>query len=725
MRLLRLLAASVFITSALLAVTGATASIASSAATTEFKGRFTCGDRPLAEARIELLGAPRPSSSGGIFGFIAPLEDHVTSTVKGTAYAGSQGEWSFTVPRTKSVNYYLRAVLDDGRGTIVTEYPSADAAYATPGSGGTNFDDVAVQDYHTQEYPNDECKLWLALKDSVQSYTRLMGKRPPYGDVVAAYGAPNRGVPFAAYTTIVWPHGYVVGSGARARHEFWHTIRNASLGSEDAFLDEVSQQDFRLNSKPCARTTAQYAFHEGWAEFWGRDFWPAPDCFGGKPDDFTVEGNVAWRLTRLALNCSAATPRRMVEVLLAHGPSIHSLADFEKKLGVSATACQGQLDPRSVPREKDAPAVTDDRWAHDLRSALTSVRKRATTLAALLPGADRAAIRARCGVPPCPEAIGRKLAPALIRGQLAQARAAAATLQKQLSLDAQAELRGHPSQTFVDRIRTMPEGLARRLTAIGLDSVTKALADVQPLARRDHSTAARSILGVVRSQRESLVRAQRRSAGFVVGPLGWSGWLGSGPKPNTRTATTAYTVEVGLDNLPSGTILGQTAKDGIVFGGARSLGFPGKLPAYVCELGFEASPFGARTYACGGSGSTFHYSGTLARLTTGARSVAVTVSATYLVPGGIPVELDGFDAAGNIVTGDAVLVGSSTATSGAGLVPKRLALTPPLTSHPIKFIALYVNSAIQTVPRGSATAVSREEPRIAFDRLVYEPKVKP
>jgi hypothetical protein len=95
------------------------------------------------------------------------------------------------------------------------------------------------------------------------------------------------------------------------------------------------------------------------------------------------------------------------------------------------------------------------------------------------------------------------------------------------------------------------------------------------------------------------------------------------------------------------------------------------------------------------------------------------------VPGGILVELDGFDAAGQLVSQDAVLVGSSTIPAAGGLTPRKLSLVPPITAKPIRFIALYVVSAIRTIPLDTPPAVAREEPRIAFSRLVYQPKLKP
>ena len=578
----------------------------SSAATNDtatFKGRFVCGNQPLAGARVELLGEPRVHSS------LLGTDFRVGFTPRGTRYANSDGAWSFTVPRTEDTNYFLQVSLDDGRGTIVTQYPSTSATAVVPGAGGTNFNDVPVQDYHSQAYPGEECGLWLALKDAYGDYARLMGKRPPYGPILAQYDAPNRGTPYAAYTTIVWPKGYPT-AGQRVRHEFAHTIRNASLGSEDAFLDDVSQEDFRVRKfdASCTRTTPQYAFHEGWAEFWAGDFLPAPNCRGVKPDDPAVEGNVAWTLTRLEHNCTAASRKRMVEVLLAQGKTIHSLADFVKALGVGSASClDAPLDPTAVARSQARPPVSDQLWMRDLKAGLTSVRKRQSALGKLLPGADRAAATARCPNPPCLEAIARKLAPSLIRGQVAAARAAASTLQTALTIDA-TSLRGKPTRKFLDSVTLMPPTLAKRMAKIGVDSIDKALLAARPLATRDHSPPTRSVLAVFRSQRSALVHIARSGTGVheyhhpvqpgcrsieddwadaLGGALAgacWPGWWEGRKK--TDTVPTVYRHTVNFYRFSRGTVITtQTARDGATFGSATALGFRGTLPKYVCPTG--------------------------------------------------------------------------------------------------------------------------------------------
>src|SRR5439155_15276522 len=144
-----------------------------------------------------------------------------------TVFADDDGGFRFTVPQNLPhsdefyYNFFPRLVLDDGQGTSVRDYPSpAPVAFNTD----TNLNNKTVQDYRTQLIKSEECALWLALKGAYHDYAHLMGKRPPYGNVVADYDGPNRGTPATAYTTIVWPRGYGI-SDAAVRHEFAHTIR--------------------------------------------------------------------------------------------------------------------------------------------------------------------------------------------------------------------------------------------------------------------------------------------------------------------------------------------------------------------------------------------------------------------------------------------------------------------------------------------------------------------
>jgi hypothetical protein len=689
----RLLAAAAVVAAALVPGLAAESSAAAASATTTFKGRFVCGDRPLAGAEVQLVGVPRETPI--FFGLFGTAQG-VVATLP-THKAGPDGDWSFTVPQTRDTNYYVEVSLDDESGTRVVDYSSGTTASSR--TEGTNFNDRDVQDYHTQSYGGPECVLWLALRDAYQDYIKLMAKRPPYGDLVAEYGALNDGAPYTAYTTIVWPRGYPADAAA-VRHEFAHTIRNASLGSEARFLDEVSQGDFRSPHDPCRQTTTQYAFHEGWAEFWAGDFHPAPLCHGDEEThDPAVEGAVGWELTRLEHTCAGASRRRMVQILLDRGPTIHSLADFSRALGVGPTTCQGTpLEPGDVPSYRVLPPVSDDLWLRDLRAGLTSARHRESALRKLLPGANRTAVSARCPNPPCTVAIGRKVTPDLIRGQLAQARLLAETLSAEVSPKARAELVEQPTRAFLERVTTLPRTLARRLARAGLDSVEKALAAARPLASRDRSAATRLLVSSLAFQRTQLAHAARSGIGLT--PSALPGTV----TPVARAVPTRHLVT--FDGLGEGSVV--TSTGGATFGSPSTLGFHANAPVYVCQTAPTAAQGAAVAPACSGPESGFVYAGTMVRLVSPARSVTARVGATQAVPGGLPVEIDGFDAAGHLVGRTAALVGSSTNDQGAGAVTQ-LKVTVPRRAQPAAFVAIFVNTPI----------ASGSPARLVFDDLGF------
>ena len=154
----------------------------------------------------------------------------------------------------------------------------------------------------------------------------------------------------------------------------------------------------------------------------------------------------------------------------------------------------------------------------------------------------------------------------------------------------------------------------------------------------------------------------------------------------------------------------------ITFGSAGALGFRGALPKYVCpsgpDLGLQYGWAVAPTCDASDVGAGFRYTGTLVKLTYPARSVWAAVGATKAIPGGLPVQVDGFDASGAHVFGTAVLVGSST--NGAGdWEPRLVKLTPSLHAHAIAYVALYVNTPV------SAGLVGPASTRLAIDKLGY------
>jgi hypothetical protein len=484
---------------------------AATAATTLFTGRFVCEDRgvqlPLAGAQVKIFGKPQDRH-----GFLGLGDATFFYAQIGADQTGADGEWSFAVHRRQGneqrYNFYVQVSLDDGDGTTVSDWP---AATPVSFSTDTNQNDVAVQDYHTLALPGGECALWLALKHAREDYNTVTGQPTPFGGTHAQYDGPNVGWPYTAYDTIIWPRDYPPGPGpgsqVAAIHEFAHLVRNSSLGSEGNFLHEVEHFDYRRRGNDCRRTSPQQAFHEGWPEFWARDFQPSDLC-SATPDDPAVEADVAWTLTRLEPTCGR---RRMVAALLAHGQSIHSLGDFQRFLGSCVAV---PLSPGSVPRSPIFSPVRAGRWITDIQNGLNAARGAASRLGSQLATVRRAASNALCVHPPCYQALERRVGPEIIEGRLAQARLLANALASQVSTRTLRLVSGKPTRAFLDLVRTAPRALTRGLARIGVQSLSRALAAGRLIILHDHTVATATVIQGLRAARVGFGHASRRGLGL-------------------------------------------------------------------------------------------------------------------------------------------------------------------------------------------------------------------
>jgi len=693
------------------AALAAVAPAIASAATTTFKGRFACVEQgvevPIADARVEPYAVLEhagevnplevwmtalPFPFGGPIGRKFVVDEGVTRD--GHLYTDAHGGWSFEVTRKSKdvpgVDVWVRLVLNDDLGTSVSDYPSVDAvSWATD----TNLNDLAVQDYGTIRVTAPECAVWLGLKRAGDAYKGLSGRDLPLGRVHAQYGAPNLGSPVTLYDTIAWPAGYPPeggsAAGVAATHEFAHLIRNAGLGGAADFLDEVGSRSFWERHDPCTRTTPGFALHEGWAEFWAGDFAPAPPCPGVPESDQAYEANVAWALTRIERGCATGGRRHMAEVLLTRGKQIHSLADFQRELG----GCQGvPLDPGSVPRSPIADPVRAGRWVRDLKSQLRAARGAAAKLDARLDDVRRASRNAHCLRPPCVPQLERKLAPALVEGGRAQARLLARTLADEISPRSRRLLEHEPTLRALGLVRTAARTLTRGLARIGLRSLDRGLHAARPIIRRDHSRESRMLLKGLRSLRSVLARARQRGSGLPAyfRPLATRG------KPLRGVPSGGL---VSFTGIPDGTLITtQTASQGATFGSAAALGFPAAQPAHTCPAGPTASGGAAVAPDCPASIGDLRDTGTMARLSSSARSVTVSIGSTQAQPGGFAANLQGFDADGHSVARNAVLVGASTNGQGAGPV-ESLAMQVSGSTPAIAYVALYFDGSFQPGPR--------------------------
>lgn len=673
---------------------------AAPAATTTFKGSWACTGNlgntlmplgfttPLADARVELWGGPQ-AGTGGLLDSVFPGDEHYSKA--GEAFAGPGGEWSFTVPFAGSdhrMNYFPAVYLDDGHTVSVTAYPGADPLVAR---GDTNQADQVVQDYRTLPITDSACTAWLALKQAYAEYVQLMGKRPPYGRLTAQYGAPTSGTPYSEFTTVMWPKGPPSFGTSTARRELAHTIRNAALG-QDGFVSEVSGHPYRAGPSPCRRSNREFAFDQGWGEWYAGTFSPAPRCPGTTSDSVDVEGIVAWRLSELERGCAGVDRRRMVQTMLDKGKQIHTFSDFAKALGT----CQGiPFDPNTIPDISIDPGKTRRRAVADLRGDLRGERRLVSRLADELTDARRAAKDVHCHRPPCTPQVEARMAPAILAGRLTQARLVAGLLSDQVSAGGLRRFRSDPTKRSVKNAVTAPTRLGRRLASIGARSIGQALAAAGPIARRDHSIATTDLLRIARRRRTAFAHARRHGVGLPFSSI-------LGPAKPRRVLSQAAHLLITFDGIPDGTLI-TTQAPGVTFGSAGALGFPAVPPPHTCFDGPTASGGTAVAPDCEAGGG-YRNSGLLAKLSSPAVNVRVMLGSTLAVPGGFAANLEGFDANGLSLTRNAELVGSSTNGQGTGPV----APVVIQSTTPIAYIALYFD--------GSTTSGAR----LVFDNLEYD-----
>ena len=461
-----------------------------SAATTTFKGRYVCEDRgvvmPLANARVELWGGAQYAPGGGL------VRDGYHNAKTAAAFTGPDGEWSFDVELSTDPRYNYAPVVyfDDGQGVRLT---GGQPEGPIPFVGNTNQADRPLQDYGTLSVLSPECAVWLGMRKTYTAYVQLMGRRPPYTDLVGTYDAPTNGFPFTEFTNLRWPKGYpagpLPGSFAYVTHEFAHTIRNSALG-KDGFVSEVSGFPYRTRNDPCERTSPHAAFSEGWAEWGAGDFAPAPDCPGVAADSPDVEGMVAWRLSAIERGCAHVDRRSMIELMLRDGKQIHTIGDFASRIGT----CVGvPFDPGSVPRSSISPSASRRRGIADMRALLHSDRRLVSGLRNQLTDARRAAEGVHCLHPPCTTQLARKLAPGVLAGTLAEARLLTSVLADELSPKGLRRLRSSPTRKTLKQELAAPRLLTRRLGAAGARGYGQALTAARSIIRRDHSPVSASV----------------------------------------------------------------------------------------------------------------------------------------------------------------------------------------------------------------------------------------
>jgi len=247
-----------------------------------------------------------------------------------------------------------------GSASVTSDFEILDDGYAPrresiPPKAGTVSGDVL--DLGTVELSSVDCDLWYRGTLVIDDYhQQLQESLPGHSLRMLRRGGVITGVPWTSYDVIEIPTDFMsdneypdaIGRTCTLFHEFGHVIRHRLDGAKTHWTNDVFAYAYGRNHNGVEVTNVQYAFNEGWADYWEMRARPAGVCPASAPlpagRDWN-EWNVGNRLVELGRwasrpkNVKAIVFRppgapepaaSMVKVLQNNGGKIHSLHQFEQ-----------------------------------------------------------------------------------------------------------------------------------------------------------------------------------------------------------------------------------------------------------------------------------------------------------------------------------------------------------------------------------------------------------
>jgi len=494
----------------LAALTLAAALLATAApadARTTYRGQWLCDDRgvvlPLPGMNVELW------KRGWDW---LPVE--ISGSMIARRFTNNDGTFSMTSPDDGD-NYFVRMALRDRSNVHLKDFWGIND-WSIDSEGRRN--DRPVQDLgglvlRVGNGRSPKCAIWRGVHLAHQEYQRVVGSNPPQGGQEIQADAPTAGTPFTPHTSIWWASDFNVarnpGEDTVARHEFGHAFRHAFDGDLGHFLGDVVTHNYLRHHSACDRTGLGFAFNEGWAEYWARDFAPAPDCPGIAADDFEVEGNVGAALQALEERCARGNRRLMVDVLRANPGVIHSFQDFRDRLPCPAPAPPA-ADPPPPPPEPAEVSLSPAARAALARAQVRRLGSRIGDLRAdLRVSLRRAGDAPRCVARPCRAVLEALTSPAGLRTELALARLSRKSVRR---FDSAKEVRrwdGLAIRRAVRRDRRADAKLAKDVAKAAAAGAGAVLDAARPVLRRDKSRYTRRFKRAIVKRLGQLKRAAR------------------------------------------------------------------------------------------------------------------------------------------------------------------------------------------------------------------------
>jgi hypothetical protein len=274
---------------------------------------------PLAGARVALINADIDIETAG-----TNWDDHQMNGAQAAGFTDSNGVYTLTGfgshgwPFGEKPNVYVIVGLSDEHGVRLANQVNQEFSVNTRqdihkqvGQKGQTVDiDIGTwtlgkggevappgQLANANADPS-ECELWGQARQAVLDYEKLTGGAPPAGRYGIEYYWAWAGTPWTDVATTHWgPPSESIKPAII--HEFGHSVRQAfdDAGDDFHFADDALKYTYGQFHSPCHHPVgggpSQFAFNEGWAEYWaGQTNFTCPDP-APNPADMEYEGNVA------------------------------------------------------------------------------------------------------------------------------------------------------------------------------------------------------------------------------------------------------------------------------------------------------------------------------------------------------------------------------------------------------------------------------------------------
>ncbi|MEO8473035.1 MAG: hypothetical protein ABI477_12620 [Chryseolinea sp.] len=288
-------------------------------------------------------------------GFVRPIEGAVVEIYRdvtawfddkvGSTTLKADGSFELGLWANNEDAYYAKLQLNDEQGVYLHEGYNSGSWEANSVNRGSNKNPVI--DLGTTLLTKDDgsgtpkASIWQGAHNAYQEYLKGSGNQKPVGgdyEIRIWYGIYNNVT--TKLTSTDWPDGHqtMFTNGSPKGlddfvdypinfHEFGHTIR----GGLDGDLTHLDNDyiNYYINYDEhtfCQTTNDAFAFSEGWAQFWSKEFNIFNTCTADGIN-FNVEGNVANDLNNL-MTCFHKSRNDMVKVLAQRTDFIHSDAEY-------------------------------------------------------------------------------------------------------------------------------------------------------------------------------------------------------------------------------------------------------------------------------------------------------------------------------------------------------------------------------------------------------------